>query len=791
MNKYILIIFVVLIMAWVFGAHNAFSEAPESGEAEKSSKDAKDKHEFTPQFVTVKVNTENYITGKTETLEVELALAEEFAEQLQWDKSASKPFIRVEVPKHSGLRFQSPKDDKDSDWTGLATSMTFELPENNKGKLTAKTDFMVQSRTKSTTYDFRIDVTAPVIQAGKPMLDTGTVKAPFKVDTPLRTKIIVLLLIAFVIFMFIVEWVRVDVVAIIMMVSLPLLDLLHSRQTFTGLSSNAVVAIIGVMIVSAGLNKVGLVSQMVKPILKLAGKSASRIMIFLSGAIAAISSVMQNTGAAVLFLPAIQQACKEIKTPVSRILMPIGMCAILGGTMTMIGTSPLILLNDLLPEDMEPFGLLELTPIGAALVVGGIIYFSTLGFYILSKRSSGQTEEESADKEHNLEEFYSECNGPFEIRIPADYKLSETVVDVRRNHHVNIVAISSKKLEKRAPAPDVKLTPNTSLCVFGIEENIKKYVDDRGFALKAEPDKFVDLFNTSVAGTIEAIITPHSRLIGKTIKDIRFRKTYGVTTLALLKNGVSYFREMADLPLASGDTMLLHGRWERLESLSNVYKNFVFISPVHQNIQEPEKSKYALASFIVALSMMIFSSFYFQGAPYNPIQLSVCLMTGALLMILTGVIKIGEAYRAVDWRTVFLLGGLIPLGMAVDYTGTAEWLAKAVVAALGDSVTPLILLIVLAALSCVFCLVISNVGACTLLVPLGMSMALQIGVDPRVAAIVVGLGVSNSFILPTHQVNALYMGPGGYRTKDYLTIGSVMSVLYIVILVAMTYVFYL
>jgi di/tricarboxylate transporter len=166
-------------------------------------------------------------------------------------------------------------------------------------------------------------------------------------------------------------------------------------------------------------------------------------------------------------------------------------------------------------------------------------------------------------------------------------------------------------------------------------------------------------------------------------------------------------------------------------------------------------------------------------------------MLGAVGMVVTRVITINEAYRAVDWRTVFLLGGLIPLGMAVDQTGTAEWIAKSIVTGMGPFMSPLILLIILAVLSCAFTTVISNVGACTLLVPLGISIAGQIGVDPRVAAIVVGIGVSNSFILPTHQVNALYMGPGGYRTRDYIKIGGILAVIYIAILVSVTWAVYL
>jgi di/tricarboxylate transporter len=220
----------------------------------------------------------------------------------------------------------------------------------------------------------------------------------------------------------------------------------------------------------------------------------------------------------------------------------------------------------------------------------------------------------------------------------------------------------------------------------------------------------------------------------------------------------------------AGDAVLLHGTWEQLHALEDLHRNLIIITPFEKEFHKPEKSVWASICFMVTLGLMILSSFYFQRRPYNPIPLSVCLMLGAVGMVLTRVISINEAYRAVDWRTVFLLGGLIPLGMAMDQTGTAEWIARGIVAGLGPLMNPLLLLILLAVLSCGFTMVISNVGACTLLIPLGISIANQIGVDPRVAAVVVGLGVSNSFILPTHQVNALYMGPGEYRTRDYIKI---------------------
>jgi di/tricarboxylate transporter len=310
--------------------------------------------------------------------------------------------------------------------------------------------------------------------------------------------------------------------------------------------------------------------------------------------------------------------------------------------------------------------------------------------------------------------------------------------------------------------------------------------------LKTEPECFKDnMFNPLLAGIVEGVVSPRSRLIGHTIGEIRFRETFGLNPLAIHQSGKTYYRQLANRPLHAGDAVLVNGTWEQLQALQDLHQNFIVTTPFEKEFHKPEKSGWALACFALTLFLMVLSSFYFQNRSYNPIPLSVCLMLGAVGMVLSRVITINEAYRAVDWRTVFLVGGLIPLGMAMDQTGTAEWIARGIVLKLGTFMSPLLLLILLAALSCGFTMVISNVGACTLLIPLGISMANQIGMDPRVAAIVVGLGVSNSFMLPTHQVNALYMGPGGYTTRDYLKIGGFLAIIYMAILVATTYFFYL
>ena len=757
-----------------------------------------------PRYVSVRIkpSPRTLVAGESGSFEIEAFPIDHqnaYGSPLTWNREAAAPvMIYISTTRDSGIAFID-RIRPDRPYHHLLVKFPF--PENNSQRATARIEYTVDSTTKAGQHSFWLEIFSELTAAdGRKIHDTGILILPFEVDTHLRTKLLMLLVVGVAVFLFVVEWVRVDVVGILMMVLLPELGLLNAHDAFRGLSSNAVVAIIGVMIISYGLNRAGLVNRLLQPLMGFVAQSSNRLVVIFSTLIAVISSVMQNTGAAVLFLPAVRLAASHrLQIHISRVLMPIGMAAILGGTLTMIGTSPLILLNDTLPRGMPKFGFLELTPIGMALVIGGVAYLSTAGMRMLAKlsvaRADLQKDRDSASQNEFLSS-YPLINGPYEIYVPEDFRPGDgpqEVVNIRRRYLVNIVASAKDNgIQNSCPAPNHNLQPGSSLCVYGPEKSVRDFVGDYGLTLREQPRVFKNtMFNPSMAGMVEGVVSPRSSMIGQTIKEIRFRETFGVTPLAVHQGGETYYRELADLPLQSGDTVLVHGTWEQFHTLQDFHQNLIIISPFEEEFHKPEKARWASICFFVALLLMVISSFYFQKQPYNPIPLSVCLMVGALGMILSNVMTIGEAYRAVDWRTVFLLGGLIPLGMAVDQTGTAQWAAKGIVSGLGPFMSPLLLLIVLACLSCCATMVISNVGACALLVPLGISLANQIGIDPRVAAIVVGIGVSNSFILPTHQVNALYMGPGEYRTSDYIRIGGLLSLIYIAVLVAMTYFFYL
>ena len=253
--------------------------------------------------------------------------------------------------------------------------------------------------------------------------------------------------------------------------------------------------------------------------------------------------------------------------------------------------------------------------------------------------------------------------------------------------------------------------------------------------------------------------------------------TLEIRGLRAAAGGKEILREkLRELVLQSGDTLILHSTWDNLAAVDKNHHDFLVITTdyPHEELR-PHKVRHALVFFLLALGLVLFTD----------VRLSIALLAGAVGMILSGVLSIDEAYEAVSWKTVFLLASLIPLGQAVESTGTANWIAVRTLALLGDGVSHLLLQAAVAVLATVFTLVMSNVGATVLLVPLAVNIALQAGADPAVFALTVAIATSNSFFLPTHQVNALIMGPAGYRVADFMRAGGIMTVLFWVVSLAM------
>lgn len=580
---------------------------------------------------------------------------------------------------------------------------------------------------------------------------------------------IVLALVGVTVVLFLTEWLRVDVVAILVMVSLPLLGIMDGREAFGGLSSNAVMSIIAVIIMGRGLDHTGVISKLMGPLMRLAGRSQSRILVLLAGTVAVISSFMQNVGAAALFLPAIRRLSRTSGIPVSQLLMPVGFSAILGGTMTLVGSSPLIMLNDLTrPFGLEPFGLFSVVPVGLALVGTGIAYFIIAGRFLLPNGKRGGVE----GAEEDIMCFYGDLGELREMIAPWGLGEELRIQDLMDDYCIQVVGLSQKRGRDVLMPPDrvLRIASGAVLAAFGTKEQFERLGRERKFRLKPVLDVFAERLSDDLSGVVEALVPPHSRFIGMTISDIRFRHNLLMSPLAVTRENETHYCGYLDMVIRAGDSILMHGAWESFHAM-RPKRDILFVQSLDHDVLHPEKASVALGAFMLSTVLVISTD----------LALSVCLMTGALAMIIGRVLTIDEAYRGVDWRTVFLLGGLIPLGVAMERTGAASWVAGYLMAMLGTP-PPWVFLFVVGALSTVFTLVVSNVGAVVLLVPLVVGMAQDIGLDPRLAALVVALAASNSFLLPTHQVNALYMGPGGYTSMDFVRAGLPLSILFLVVL---------
>jgi di/tricarboxylate transporter len=608
--------------------------------------------------------------------------------------------------------------------------------------------------------------------------------------------IVVLCLLAFTVVLFVSEVVRIDFAAILVMVLLGLLSQLpglHSladvSQLFDGLASNAVVSIIAVMIIGAGLDKTGLMSKVAALILRHGGNSEARVVPIVSGTVGVISSFMQNVGAAALFLPVVSRISVRTEIPLSRLLMPMGFCAILGGTLTMVGSSPLILLNDLiltanraLPEaqQMDSFGLFSVTPVGICLVVTGILYFVLFGRWVLpGSQKEGEATSGQSMKGY-LKRLYGLKTEIFEITIPKGNPVEgKSFDDIMKTYHIYVIGSAYQGKTWFAPVIQTKITPPCRLAVLGREKEVRHITEDAGFELHDKLDIFAETFAPTRSGVAEVVIPPGSSIIGKCAHDVVFRTTYGASmlaihrgeeTLSLVSTEDHKPTQIGEVPFRAGDTLVILSTWEALTRLSRNRDFVVVTTDFPQEELRPKKVGWALFFFLVALGLILLTD----------LRLSLCLLTGAAGMILTQVLDIDDAYEAISWSTVFLLASLIPLGQAVQSSGTAAWIAQEIITLL-DGWPIWSLQVGVALLATVFTLIMSNVGATVLLVPLAISIAVASGGDPAVFALTVAISTSNSFLIPTHQVNALIMGPAGYKVTDFIKSGGIMTVLFLIV----------
>ncbi|MGM0390665.1 MAG: SLC13 family permease [Bacteroidota bacterium] len=589
--------------------------------------------------------------------------------------------------------------------------------------------------------------------------------------------IIVFIILSVTIILLVLDLVRIDIVAIGCMLSLGWTGILNPQEVFSGFSSNAVIAILSVMILGRGIASTGIMDKFSKFIISKAGTSKRNLVGLLSFSAGLISGLIQNIGVAALFLPGVMQVSRRTKIPASSLVMPIGFAAILGGTLTMIGSGPLILVNDLLKnEGLEVYNLFSVTPVGIVLLLSGIAYFLLFGNKVLPEKKvgdTGKTEQEKLVEKLNLPENIKLLNVAHESSLIG--KTTEEA-GLWKTYHVNLLGIGKGDDVVYAPWRKTKFEEGQTLAVLGSAENIEAFSKDFQLEDLSKSRYFSDDFNPNVSGFAEVIISPGSELAGKSIREYSLRKRYAVEPVILFNKGERVEGDFSDVVIRPGDTLIVYGRWINIKDLKES-ADFVVVTGFEVDKKDKSKTWPAIGCFIFAITLAML------GFP-----ISMAFLTGALCMVLTRVLNIGQAYEAIEWKVVFLLAGLIPLGVAMQKTGAAMFLAESIMSVVID-LHPVFIILMVGVLSTVFSLFMSNVGAIVVLAPLVTGLAGIAGIDPRPLVLMAAVCASNSFILPTHQVNAFLMPSGGYRNADYIRAGSGMTVLFLTITVFMFYFF--
>jgi di/tricarboxylate transporter len=581
------------------------------------------------------------------------------------------------------------------------------------------------------------------------------------------------------ILLFITELARVDAAAVMGMLALGWTGILTPAEMFAGFSSSAVISIIAVMILGSGIEESGVMKKVAAPIAALANRKENRLIVFISLAVGGISSFLQNIGAAALFLPAIRRIGEESGIPASRLLMPMGFAAILGGTLTMVGSSPLIMLNDLLHQaNLRSYALFDCAPVGAALLLAGILYFIWWGKRLLPGEKAGKTKNRAR---RSLVDMLHLNSVVYLARITEQGGLvgkTREEAGVWEKYRINLLALADGKEVDYAPWRLTRFAAGQELALFGDEKDVNRFFEDFNLRRCDEPKKFNRIMNPASAGFAQLIVLPGSAAAGSSLRDIALRKNDDVEPVLLLKGREEIRGDFSDLVFEPGDIIIVYGLWEKIKKFKDD-ERFILASTIEEKTPRPFSGWKAGIIMAGVLAGVIAG-----------VKLPVILLTGAAAMLLTRLITIDEAYKAVDWRTVFLIAGLIPLGAAMEKTGAALWLSQQLMVVLKGSPV-IVILLALAVLTTLFSLFMSNVAAAVLLVPLAISIARAAAIDPAAAALLVAICTSNSFVLPTHQVNAFLMAPGGYRTRDYMKTGGVMTVIFLIVCTGIVYLFYL
>lgn len=598
---------------------------------------------------------------------------------------------------------------------------------------------------------------------------------------------ITLLILAVAIFLFITEWIRLDVVALCVMAALLLTGILTTNEALSGFSSTATISIAALFIVGGAVFQTGLAAMIAQRILSVAGGSERRLLIVLVISIATMSAFMSSTGVVALMLPAVVSLAGSMKINTSRLMIPMAFSALIGGSLTLIGTPPNLLVSEALVKAGEaPLDFFAFTPLGLLLVATVLIYLLVAGRWVLPDRIPPQTVQQAITP-GELFALYRLPDNVFHLRIQDQSQLiGKTIQEsqLRHDFDVNIMSLTrltngsrSKMLAAlpvnsrphpdtfHAPRPDTVLQKDDILLVQGNADDIGRAAGFWKLAIMAnEPVQQGEVITNEV-GIAEVLLRPRSTLIGKSLTDLRFGSTYKLTVLDVRRPGSDEPINLKETPLKFGDVLLVQGEWKDIFALKRLRQDFVVMGE-REAIQlgaftHPEKAVVALGIMIAMVALIAL----------NIMSLVLASLLAAIALVITGCLTMDDGYNTIDWKSLVLIAGMLPMSIALEKVGLAQLVADIVIGSLGQ-IGPLPAMAGIFLMTAFFTQVLSNTATAVLIAPIAIATAAGLGVHPQAFVMSVAFAASAAFATPiASPVNTLVMSAGHYKFSDYVRAG--------------------
>jgi di/tricarboxylate transporter len=565
--------------------------------------------------------------------------------------------------------------------------------------------------------------------------------------------------------LFITGWVRADVVALLVLVLLVVFGLLPADQALTGFSSDAVIAIAGLLILSAGLVRSGVVRWVAERVNDIASDSRRRLVLISSSLPGLLSGLVSDIATVSLFIPIVLRLARKNKISRQKLLLPIAMAALAGGNLTLIGASHNLVVHSLVQERGEPgFGFFELFPIGAALVAAFAAYTLFLGHRLLPGDDS--EEEKGKDDSPSLIKIYDLHKRLWEVWVHERSPLVGTTVrdlKIGETYGLSVITLVHEQKPELVQDGEIEIQGGDIMLVSGRKERAEQFVGDHpGVELMGHPRGQED-FPSSGAEFIEVTVPPRSSAIGKTLVDLAIRQDTGLSGLGIWREEKPIRTDVGSTPLQEGDGLLLYGARKDTRDFDPEPKFLWTQRPVKREAPRRLRHLGPYAALIMTGVIIV--------AAFDWVPISVAALGGAAAMILLGLLNPEQAYEQVEWRTVVLVGGMYPLGLAMEETGAAELISGLIADSLGQ-LGPLAAMMGIFTAALLLTQTLHGAAVAIIMTPVAIDTASQMGVEPRAFAVAVIVGAAATFLLPVgHPAPLLVQRPGSYKTKDYIRFG--------------------